>query len=144
MVLRSVELVRCLGVARVEALLEVAADALAAREHGLVPHTTGRELHEPHVLVAVAVTASVCGGLIQGPKAVALPLSPHVLGHLSEGHAEGNPRAVRRVALCDENDECLAGQKPASHPRYVAYPGLQLQGLQSRPDRTKYSCAASA
>jgi hypothetical protein len=26
------------------------------------------------------VAARVCGGLIQGPKAVALPLSPHVPG----------------------------------------------------------------
>jgi hypothetical protein len=55
------------------------------------------------------VTASVCGGLIEWPKAVALPLSPHVSGHLPEGHAEGNPRMLTRVALCDENDERPAG-----------------------------------
>src|SRR6476469_7331410 len=66
--------------ARVEARLEVAADALAAREHGFVAHPTRGQLHDADVFVAVAVAARVCSSLIEGPKAVALPLSPHVLG----------------------------------------------------------------
>ena len=66
--------------ARVETRLEVAPDALAAREHGLVARTAWGEVHDADVVVAVAVAARVSGSLIEGPKAVALPLSPHVPG----------------------------------------------------------------
>ena len=66
--------------ARVEARLEVAPDALAAGQHGLVARAPWGKIHDADVVVAIAVAARVCGGLIQGPKAVALPLSPHVPG----------------------------------------------------------------
>lgn len=66
--------------AGVELRLEVATDGLAARQHGLVPDTPRRKLHDADVLVSVAVAARVRGSLIEGPKAVALPLSPHVPG----------------------------------------------------------------
>ena len=66
--------------ARVETRLEVAADALAAREDGLVARAARGELHDADVVVAVAMAACVRSGLIEGPKAVALPLSPHVPG----------------------------------------------------------------
>ena len=68
------------GLARVEAGLEVAADALAAREHGLVAHAPWGKGYDADVVVSVAVAARVRSGLIEGPKAVALPLSPHVPG----------------------------------------------------------------
>ena len=66
--------------ARVETRLEVAPDALAAGQHGLVARAPWGKIHDADVVVAIAVAARVCGGLIQGPKAVALPLSPHVPG----------------------------------------------------------------
>ncbi|HSF61325.1 MAG TPA: hypothetical protein VLA69_06490, partial [Gaiellaceae bacterium] len=67
-----------LGLAQVQSLLEVAPNALAARKHGVVAHAARRQLHDADVVVALAVAARVRGGLIEGPKAVALPLSPHV------------------------------------------------------------------
>jgi hypothetical protein len=57
---------RGLRLARVEARLEVAADRLAVREHRLVPHSPGRELHETDVFVALAVTARVRRSLVEG------------------------------------------------------------------------------
>jgi hypothetical protein len=86
-----------LGLAGVEPLLEVAADRLAAREDGLVPDAARRELHDADVLVALAVTASVRRGLVEGPKAVALPLSPHYAGDLPEPPAKRNPLEPRVV-----------------------------------------------
>jgi len=66
-----------LRLSRVEPLLELLADRLAAREDLLVPHTARRQLHEPDVLVALAMAASVRCGLVEGPQAVSLPPSPH-------------------------------------------------------------------
>ena len=76
---------------RLEPLLEVAADALAAREDGLEAHAAGRELHDLHVAGAIAVTARVRGRLVEGPEALPLPLSPHVLGTLSRGLQKRKP-----------------------------------------------------
>jgi hypothetical protein len=53
--------------ADVETLLEVPADALAAREHRLEPDATGRELHDLHVTCPVAVAARVRSRLVEGP-----------------------------------------------------------------------------
>ncbi len=94
---------RGFGLARVQARLEVSPDALAVRQHGFVAHSARRELHDADVLVAVAVAARVRGSLIEGPKAVALPLSPHVARHLPEGHGRRNPRRELGAAVCDEN-----------------------------------------
>jgi hypothetical protein len=66
-----------LGLARLEPFLELAADRLAARQDGVVARAARRQLHEPHAVVTFSVTASVRSGLVQGPQAVALPLSPH-------------------------------------------------------------------
>jgi hypothetical protein len=110
--------------ARVETRLEVAPDALAAREHGLVARTAWGKVHDADVVVAIAVAARVCGGLIQGPKAVALPLSPHVSGELAEARCERNPRFEAEHALCAIKRDQAAAQR-------------QLHGLQSRPERTK-------
>ena len=113
-----------LGLPRVEAYLEVAPDALTAREHRFVANASRRELHDADVLVAVAVAARVCGGLIEGPKAVALPLSPHVPGHLPEGGPQRDSHAEDASAVCANPLDQLTAQP-------------QLHGLQSRPERTK-------
>jgi hypothetical protein len=89
--------------ARVQPSLEVSPDALSVRQHRLVADTPRRQLHDADVLVALSVTARVCSSLIEGPKAVALPLSPHVCGHLAEERLEGNLRVRTRTALCGEN-----------------------------------------
>ena len=108
----------------VETRLEVAADALAAREDRLVTGAARGELHDAHVVVAVAVAARICGSLIEGPKAVALPLSPHVPGHLAEGRVQRDPGAEDASAVCAIPLDQLTAQP-------------QLHGLQSRPERTK-------
>src|SRR5687768_11576200 len=115
----------------VESCLEVPPDGLTTREHRLVADAPRRQLHDPDVVVPVAVAARVCGGLIEGPKAVALPLSPHVSGGVAEGGLERNLRARRRAALCDEKPCYQAAER-------------QLHGLQSPPERTKYRRAAVA
>ena len=48
-----------LGLARVEPFLEEDAQLLAGREHVLVARPARRQLHDPNVVVPVAVTASV-------------------------------------------------------------------------------------
>ena len=93
---------RRLGLARVQSLLELAADRLAAREHRLVAHAAGRELHDADVVVPVSVAAGIGRGLVEGPQAVTLPLSPHYVGHLPEGAAKGNPCRTVWSAVCDE------------------------------------------
>ena len=55
------------------------------------------ELHDADVVVAIAVTARVGSSLIEGPKAVALPLSPHVLGTLIRRARPRNPQPRRGV-----------------------------------------------
>jgi len=67
-----------LGLARVEALLEVATDDFAAREHRIVAQPAGRELHDADVVVPFAMTARVGRGLVESPQAVALPPSPQL------------------------------------------------------------------
>ena len=66
-----------LGLARVEALLELPADRLAARQDRFVPHAARRQLDQPDVLVTFSVAAGVRGGLVEGPQAISLPPSPH-------------------------------------------------------------------
>lgn len=66
-----------LRLAGVEPVLELATNRLAAREHVLIASSAGRQLHEADVLVTVAMAASVRRGLVEGPQAVAIPLSPH-------------------------------------------------------------------
>lgn len=105
---------RGFGLARVETVLEVAANTLAAREHGLVAHSAGRQFHDPDVIVALSVAASVCRGLVVGPKAVALPLSPHSGGPLAEAGAKGNPHPGAVSAVCDEKDEPVARSRNRS------------------------------
>ena len=48
-----------LSLARVEPQLEEGAEILAGREHVLVPRPTGRQLHDPDVVVAAPVAACV-------------------------------------------------------------------------------------
>jgi hypothetical protein len=48
------------------------------------------------------VAAGIGRGLIEGPQAVALPLSPHYVGHLPEGTAKRNPCRTVWSAVCDE------------------------------------------
>ena len=114
-----------LGLTSVEAGLEVAADVLAAREYRVVPDAPRRQLHDADVVVAVAVAARVRSGLIEGPKAVALPLSPHVAGPLPEGRWKRNPRRRGGAEFATKTSI-----------RYDAAQ-RQLQGLQSRPETTK-------
>ena len=54
-----------LGLARVESHLEERAQILAGREHVLVPRPSGRQLHDPDVVVARAVTAFVRGRFVE-------------------------------------------------------------------------------
>jgi len=95
-----------LGLARIQAVLEVASNRLAARQHGVVAHAAGRELHDADVLVAVTVTASVGRGLVQGPKAVALPLSPHYAGDLPEPSGKRNPSHRHVVQFATKTVPC--------------------------------------
>jgi len=101
--------------ARVEAGLEVAADALAAREHGLVARASRRKLHDPDILVAVAMAARVGGGLIEGPKAVALPLSPHVPRTLIRCPPEAKPASAGCIRTLRQSSR--SGGSPAAAPR---------------------------
>jgi hypothetical protein len=87
---------------RVETVLEVAADRLSARKDALVPGPARRELHEADVLVTVAMAARVRCGLVEGPQAVAIPLSPHYSGHLPEGRRKRKARPLARPAVCTE------------------------------------------
>ena len=91
------------------------------------------------------MTASVSRGLVERPQALALPLAPHVLGDLPEGRGKRNPRQTAGAALCDENAGLPVSSRTRPRQlRYLAYQGLQLHGLQSRPESTKYLCAATA
>ena len=54
-----------LGFAGVEALLEELPQLLAGRQHVLVPRPARRQLHDPDVVVAHAVTAGVRSGLVE-------------------------------------------------------------------------------
>ena len=80
-----------IGLARVEPFLEVLAYRLSVREHGLVACAPGRELHDADVLVPVTVAAGVRRRLVEGPKAVALPLSPHYAAEVAEPPGKRNP-----------------------------------------------------
>ena len=73
----SEALQRRFGLAGVEPGLELAANRLPAREHALVADPPRGQLHEPDVLVALTMAAGVRRGLVEGPQAVAIPLSPH-------------------------------------------------------------------
>lgn len=92
-----------LRLASVDALLEVAPDLLSAREDRVVAQATGWELDKANVFVAVAMAAGIGGGLVEGPQAVSLCLSPHCPGCLAEGRSERNPTALLRLAVCAEN-----------------------------------------
>src|SRR6478736_4050516 len=63
-------------VAAVDAGLEPAADVLASCEQRVVAHPAGRELHDPHRLVAIPVAARVRGRLVERPQAIVLPPEP--------------------------------------------------------------------
>src|SRR5712691_3141999 len=93
--LRPAALGRRLGLARVETVLEIAADVLPAREHGIVVDAPRRELDEPYVLVAVAMAAGVRCGLVEGPQAVTLALSPHSSGTPTRRTARRKPGSLR-------------------------------------------------
>jgi hypothetical protein len=95
--------------AGVELRLEVAPDRLAVREHRVVADTPRRELHDPDVVVTLAVTACVGRSLIQGPKTVALPLSPHVLGTPIRRTARAKPAAEARACSLRRNATDSAG-----------------------------------
>jgi len=60
-------------VAAVDAGLEAAADVLARREQRVVADAPGRELHDPHRLVPIPMTAGVGSRLIERPQAIVLP-----------------------------------------------------------------------
>src|SRR5262249_49969629 len=99
----------------------------AAREHGVVPLAARWQLHETDVVVAVAMTACVRGSLVEGPKAVALPLSPHVAGTPTRWTVGAIParllrlRTLRRIVF---RGYSTAAQR-------------ELHGLQSLPEFTK-------
>ena len=75
-------------------------------------------------LDAVAMAARVCGGLVKGPKAVALPLSPHVAGTPTRRTRPAIPatglrlRSLRRIV----GFATLEGG-PATAPRAPVAPG---------------------
>jgi hypothetical protein len=92
------------------------------------------------------VTARVCSSLIEGPKAVALPLSPHVPGTPTRRTRRAKPTHVtqvctlRRKVTDDASPRSAVAETPAVHDvgsegQYAAQ--RQLHGLQSRPDTTK-------
>jgi hypothetical protein len=66
---------RGLGLAGVEASLEVAPYRLPAREDEVVARPARWELHDPDVVVTFPVTAGVRCGLVEGSQTVALPPS---------------------------------------------------------------------
>jgi hypothetical protein len=101
-----------LGLAQVESLLEIAPNALAAREHSFVTHTARRKLHDPDVVVALAMAAGVRGSLIEGPKAVALPLSPHVRRTPTRRRSERKPHGPHFATKMS-----LLACRPATAPR---------------------------
>ena len=116
----------------------------------LVPRPAWRQLHEPDVLVTLAVAASVRGGLVQSAQAVALSLSPHSRGPSrsaarNETRTRWPVRSLRRKrrapgGLADRTllrrPKSASSTRPHCSPSVAyAYPGLQLQGLQSRPEQ---------
>ena len=118
------------GVTRVDPLLETPADLLAGRQQ-VVAGAPRRELHDADGVVAIPVTPCVCRRLVEGPETVDLPAERHKRS-LSATVRRGNPGRPAQPALC-------AGIMPVAQ-----YHGLHDQGLQSRPDRTKYRYAARA
>jgi hypothetical protein len=95
--------------ARVELRLEVASNRLAVGEHGVIADATGWQLHDPDVVVAVAVTARVRSSLIEWPKAVALPLSPHVPRTPIRSRGRAKPTAGAQVCSLRRKAAEIAG-----------------------------------
>ena len=85
------------GLARVEACLEVAADCLAVREHLVVASPARWELHDPDVVVSLAVAARVRCGLVKGAETIALSPPQHFGGHLPDGQLK------RKVSACNRS-----------------------------------------
>ena len=113
--------------ARVEPCLEVPADRLAVREDRVVAHASRRELHDPHVVVALAMAARVRRSLVKGAQTIAFSPPQHLADTYQMDFRKGRCPPVTDRTLREY--------------RYQA-DGLQLQGPQSRPLYKKYRCAA--
>src|SRR5262245_55675310 len=83
---------RLLGLAGVDQLFEPAADLLACREEIVVAPPAGREMHDANTVVALAVTASVGGRLVEGPEAVDVAPQPR---HRSDTYHAARPSGTR-------------------------------------------------
>ena len=92
---------RLLDLAGVDQLLEPAADLLACSEEIVIAPPAGREMHDANTVVALAVTAGVCGRLIEGPETVCVTPQPRHLGTPSmrpvrfEPGSNSRPRSLR-------------------------------------------------
>src|SRR3954466_15634873 len=95
---------RRVGVAAVDPGLEAAANLLARRKQRAVARTARRELHDPHRLVAVTVTARVGRRLVEGAQAIALSPAPGPRGPLLPCRMRAvNPAVRPGSALCARN-----------------------------------------
>ena len=117
------------GLAGVDPLLEAAADLLTAGKQ-VVAGAPGRQLHDPYRLVPVAMTAGVRGRFVERPESFTTSSQPRHSGPLPNRTPSGNPHTDTRAAVC-------GGNVPRAH-----HQGLQDQGLQLRPEATKYRYAA--
>src|SRR5436853_4882649 len=92
---------RGLGLAGVEAVLEIAPDRLTVREHRVVAHATRRQLHDADVVVSLSMAARICRRLVEGAEALPFRLAEHTRTP-SRWTGERKACASRRSALCDE------------------------------------------
>ena len=97
-----------LGLARVEPFLEEDAQLLARREHVLVARPARGQLHDPNVVVPVAVTASVGRCFIERRQRRATAQEAH-----DWAYHEGRPAERSRAAVCAEKDEGPRGPRPS-------------------------------
>jgi len=67
---------RLLDLPAVDPLLEPTADLLTRREEIVVALAARREVDDPHALVAVAVTASISGRLVERLEAISTTPRP--------------------------------------------------------------------
>ena len=135
----------------VDPRLEAATDVLARREQCVVADAPRRELHDPHGLVTIAVTACVRSRLVERPQAIAITPKPCHTWTPTMSRRLGEPGRAGRVPLFA--DETLAGRRlssracttrdPSCGPRRRST-GARLSPARSRSGRDRRGAARSS
>src|SRR6185503_19764047 len=110
------------GVACVESQLEERAEILAGREH-LVPRPARRQLHDPHVVVAVAVAACIGGRFVDRRQRSTTAEKAH-------GYGISRMRAERKSGCRSLRPKKTSGPQKAPTSAWV---GAHLEGRRDTP-----------